>query len=287
MQLVSYGPVGKERLGALVQGGEAILDLNRADPHLPATMLDFLHGDFWSKTRALLADTPSRTSSALVERKCVRLGAPVPRPGLIVCVGLNYKDHADEQGDAYPVAPLLFCKAPGAACGPDDEIIYPEGVTKLDYEVELGVIIGRTARKVPAAAASSVIAGFCVFNDVSARCAQFGDKQWFRGKSFDTFAPFGPALVTPDETGQPNGWRLQSWVNGESRQDSNTDRMIHDVGRIIEHITRGITLQPGDVLATGTPSGVGVFRKPPGLLQRSDVVEMSVGRLGRLRNKVI
>lgn len=287
MRLVSYGPAGQERLGALTGDGRFIVDLNRADGRIPATMLDFLRGDFWVRARELLVDTQKTAPSALVERSGVRLGAPVPRPGLIVCVGLNYKDHADEQGDPYPPAPLLFGKAPGAACGPEDGIVYPDGVTKLDYEVELGAIIGRTAKKVPAAKAAEVIAGYCVFNDVSARCAQFGDKQWFRGKSFDTFAPFGPALVTADETGAPRSWRLRSWVNGEGRQDSNTDRMIHDVGRIIEHVTRGITLQPGDVVATGTPSGVGIFMKPPRLLQRGDVVEMEVEGLGRLKNRVV
>jgi 2-keto-4-pentenoate hydratase/2-oxohepta-3-ene-1,7-dioic acid hydratase in catechol pathway len=287
MRLVSYGPAGQERLGALTGDGKYILDLNRADGRIPSTMVDFLRGDFQVRARELLVDTQKTAPSALVERAGVRLGAPVPRPGLIVCVGLNYKDHADEQGDPYPPAPLLFCKAPGAACGPEDEIVYPDGVTKLDYEVELGVVIGRTAKKVSAAKAADVIAGYCVFNDVSARCAQFGDKQWFRGKSFDTFAPFGPALVTADEAGAPRNWRLRSWVNGEPRQDSNTERMIHDVGRIIEHASRGITLQPGDVVATGTPSGVGVFMKPPRLLLRGDVVEMEVEGLGRLKNRVV
>ena len=287
MRLVSYGDAGSERLGALVADGTKILDLNRADGALPSDMLEFLRGDFWAKARDVIADTPKAAPSALLERAGVRLGAPVPRPGLIVCVGLNYKDHADEQKVKYPEAPLLFSKASFAACGPEDDIVYPEGVTKLDYEVELGVVIGRTAKKVPAGKAEEVIAGYCVFNDVSARCAQFGDKQWFRGKSFDTFAPFGPALVTADESGAPQGWRLQCRVNGETRQDSNTDRMIHDVGRIIEHVTRGMTLQPGDVVATGTPSGVGVFMDPPGLLKRGDVVELEVEGLGQLKNRVV
>ena len=286
MRLVSYGPFGRERLGALIDGGARIVDLQRLDPKLPCDMLDFLRGGFWVNARAKLADTRTVGPRAVLERKGVRLGAPVPRPGLIVCVGLNYKDHADEQGVAYPKAPLLFCKAPGAACGPEDEIVYPVNVTQLDYEVELAVIMGRTAKRVTAAEAHRFIAGYCVFNDVSARCAQFGDQQWFRGKSFDTFAPFGPALVTPDEVPDPQNLRLKAWVNGELRQDSNTNRMIHDVGHIIEHASAGMTLQPGDVVATGTPSGVGIFFKPPKLLKRGDVVELEVEGLGRLANRV-
>lgn len=286
MRLVSYGPVGQERLGALIDNGSRIVDLNRADSSLPADMLSFLRGDFMARARALLADTSKVAPSAVVSRTGVRLGAPVPRPGLIVCIGLNYKDHADEQGHAYPPAPLLFCKGPMAANGPEDDVVYPEGVEQLDYEVELGVIIGKTAKKVAAADAAKHIAGYCVFHDVSARCAQFGDKQWFRGKSFDTFAPFGPALVTPDEAGDAGSLNLCCKVNGEVRQNSNTRNLIHPVPKLVEYISRGITLQPGDVIATGTPSGVGVFFKPPRLLKRGDVVELEVQGLGKLVNRI-
>jgi 2,4-diketo-3-deoxy-L-fuconate hydrolase len=287
MRLVSYWPAGEERLGALLDDGHRILDLNRADGAIPPEMIAFLRGEFSGRARALLADTRRVAPGAFVEREGVRLGAPVPRPGLILCVGLNYKDHADEQGTPYPQVPLLFAKAPGCAGGPQDAIVYPEGVTQLDYEVELGVIIGRKAKKISAAQASEVIAGYCVFNDVSARCAQFGDKQWFRGKSFDTFAPFGPALVTRDETGEPRNWKLTTRVNGEVRQSSDTGRMVHDVPHIIEYASRGLTLQPGDVIATGTPAGVGVFYKPPKLLQRGDTVVLEIEGLGQLANRVV
>jgi 2-keto-4-pentenoate hydratase/2-oxohepta-3-ene-1,7-dioic acid hydratase in catechol pathway len=200
---------------------------------------------------------------------------------------LNYKDHADEQGHPYPEAPLLFGKSPMAVCGPNDSIVYPEGVTQLDYEVELCVIIGKTAKKISAEDALGYVAGYCVFNDVSARDCQFGDKQWFRGKSFDTFAPFGPALVTPDEAGDPHALKLTCKVNGELRQNSNTGNLIHTVDKIIAYITGGITLQPGDVIATGTPSGVGVFLKPPRLLNKGDVVELEVQGLGKVTNKIV
>jgi 2,4-didehydro-3-deoxy-L-rhamnonate hydrolase len=286
MRLVSFGPRGTERLGALLPDGR-IVDLHRAERQIPADMREFLEGDFWERARRVLADTSHIAGRASVPADSVRLGAPVPRPGQIICVGLNYKDHADEQGVEYPKAPLLFAKSPLAAAGPQDDVVYPAGVEQLDYEVELGVIIGRKAKQVPAADATSCIAGYCVFNDVSARCCQFGDKQWFRGKSFDTFAPFGPALVTPDEVPDPQNLALSCTVNGIVRQNSNTSRMIHPVARIIEHITRGITLMPGDVVATGTPSGVGMYMKPPGLLKRGDVIELEVQGLGKVVNKIV
>jgi 2-keto-4-pentenoate hydratase/2-oxohepta-3-ene-1,7-dioic acid hydratase in catechol pathway len=247
-------------------------------------MLEFLRGDFWGKARRILDDIQPE---AVVRARGVRLGAPVPRPGQIICLGLNYKDHADEQGVEYPKAPLLFGKSPLAAAGPGDDVVYPEGVQQLDYEVELAVIIGRAAKKVPAAQAGQYIAGYCVCNDVSARCCQFGDQQWFRGKSFDTFAPLGPALVTPDEAGDPHALPLTCKVNGELRQNSNTSHLIHGVAEIIAYITRGITLLPGDVISTGTPSGVGVFFKPPRLLNRGDVVEAEIQGLGKLVNRIV
>lgn len=287
MRLVSFGPAGGERLGALIETGSRILDLNAADPSIPGTMLEFLRGDFWEKVKRLLADTSSIPGKAVLPAERCRLGAVVPRPGQIVCVGLNYKDHADEQNVPYPAAPLLFGKSPAAAVGPNDDVVYPEGVEQLDYEVELGVVIGKTAKNVSASDAMKYVAGYCVFHDVSARCCQFGDKQWFRGKSFDTFAPFGPALVTPDEAGDPHNLKLTCKVNGEIRQDSSTNKLIHTVDKVIAYITRGITLHPGDVIATGTPSGVGVFLKPPRLLNRGDVVELEVQGLGKIVNKIV
>ncbi len=287
MRLVSFGTLDNERLGVLVDGGKKIVDLNAADGSIPPDMKAFLKGDFWEKARRLAADTSSLPGKSVVPSGSVRLGAPVPRPGLILCIGLNYKDHADEQGHEYPKAPLLFGKSPMAAAGPNDDVIYPEGIEQLDYEVELGVIIGKTAKKVSADNARSVIAGYCVLHDVSARCAQFGDKQWFRGKSFDTFAPFGPALVTPDEAGDPHNLNLTCKVNGELRQNSNTSKLIHNVDRLIEYVTRGHTLQPGDVIATGTPAGVGVFLKPPKLLKKGDIVELEVQNLGKVVNRIV
>jgi len=286
MRLVSFGALGEERLGALMQDGQRIVDLNAADGSIPPAMKPFLRGNFWERARRVLADTSSIAGKALVRAEDVRLGAPVPRPGQIVCVGLNYKDHADEQNTPYPKAPLLFGKSPLAAVGPNDDVVYPEVVEQLDYEVELGVIIGSVAKNVPAADFKKYVAGYCVLHDVSARCCQFGDKQWFRGKSFDTFAPFGPSLVTCDEVPDPQALKLSCKVNGVMRQNSTTANMIFSVGEIIAHITRGITLVPGDVIATGTPAGVGVFLKPPQLLKRGDVVELEVQNLGKIVNRI-
>jgi 2-keto-4-pentenoate hydratase/2-oxohepta-3-ene-1,7-dioic acid hydratase in catechol pathway len=284
--MVSYGNPGEERLGLLLKGEKQIIDLNHADGNIPPNMLQFLRGDFWERARRILADTNKVDPGAFIDQGKVRLGAPVPRPNQIICVGLNYKDHADEQGVEYPREPLLFAKARSAANGPEDAIIFPEEVEKLDYEVELAVIVGKVTKEISAERILAHVAGYCVFNDISARCKQYGDKQWFRGKSYDTFAPFGPALVTPDEVGNPCCLDLTCRVNDRVRQRSNTSRMIHSPAAVLAHVAKGITLQPGDVIATGTPAGVGIFRKPPQLLKRGDVVEAEVERLGKLVNRV-
>jgi 2-keto-4-pentenoate hydratase/2-oxohepta-3-ene-1,7-dioic acid hydratase in catechol pathway len=208
-----------------------------------------------------------------------------------VCLAGNYEEHIKE-GECVremkrTAHPKLFSKAGVTASGPADDIAYPPSVEKLDYEVEIAVVIGRRARCVPAGRAGEVIAGYCVLNDVSARCAQFGDGQFFRGKSFETFAPMGPALVTPDEAGNVADLALRSWVNGAIRQDSRTSRMTFSIPEIVEFVSAVFTLRPGDVIATGTPAGVGVFMNPPGLLRVGDLVEMEVEGLGRLANRVV
>ena len=171
MRLVSFGPLGEERAGVLTPDGRQIVDLNAAESALPSTMLELLRGNFLERVKRILADISSIPAKALKPATGARLGAPVPRPGQIICIGLNYRDHADESGLEYPKSPLLFGKSPTAVVGPNDDVVYPEGVEQLDYEVELGVVIGRAAKKVPAAEARKHIAGFCVFHDVSARCA--------------------------------------------------------------------------------------------------------------------
>lgn len=216
----------------------------------------------------------------------VRRLAPVPRPSQIICVGLNYHDHAEEQDEEVPNRPLLFAKSPSAVTNPDDPIVHPAGIEQVDYEVELAIVMGRTARNVDATNAREYVAGYTVLNDVSARDAQFDDGQFFRGKSYDTFAPMGPALVT-EESFDPNAADVELRVNGDVKQSSTTEEFIFDVDEVIEYISGVTTLRPGDVISTGTPGGVGIFRDPPELLEPGDTVVAEVEGIGSLENPVV
>jgi len=221
-----------------------------------------------------------------VDSSDIDLLAPVPEPGKIVAVGLNYRDHAEEQDEEIPDRPLLFSKAPTTVTNPGSPIVHPDGIEEVDYEVELAVVIGRTARHVDAADARGHVAGYTVLNDVSARDAQFDDGQFFRGKSYDTFAPMGPALVAGDAF-DPGAADVACRVNGETKQDSNTDQFIFGVDELIEYISGAMTLRPGDVITTGTPGGVGIFRDPPDLLEPGDAVEVEIEGIGTLKNPVV
>ena len=211
---------------------------------------------------------------------------PIDRPGKIVCVGLNYRDHAEEQGAELPTAPLLFAKWPSSLVGPGEAIVLPRTSTRVDYEAELGVVIGERVKGVSEENALDAVLGYLCLNDVSARDFQFGDGQWQRGKSCDTFAPMGEFIVTPDEVGDPHRLRIQLRLNGKTMQDSNTEQLIFDIPTLIEFISRSITLEPGDVIATGTPPGVGFARRPPVFLQTGDIMEVEIERLGVLRNRM-
>jgi 2-keto-4-pentenoate hydratase/2-oxohepta-3-ene-1,7-dioic acid hydratase in catechol pathway len=217
----------------------------------------------------------------------VRLGAPVFRPEKIVCLGKNYAEHAKEGGFDMPEAPLLFCKTPNALNGPFDPIFMPISSDQIDWEVELAVVIGKKGLRIPQDRALDYIAGYTVMNDVSGRRAQFAHSQWFRGKSFDTFAPLGPALVTPDEVGDVQNLRLTATVNGEVMQDGTTGDMIFSIEEIISDLSQDITLVPGDIISTGTPAGVGIFRDPPLVLKEGDEVECWIEKIGSICNKVM
>jgi 2,4-didehydro-3-deoxy-L-rhamnonate hydrolase len=210
----------------------------------------------------------------------------IGRPGKIVCVGLNYLDHAQEGGMELPKAPLLFAKWPNTLIGDGEPIVLPPEATEVDYEAELGVVIGTKAKRVSEADALEYVEGYICVNDVSARDLQFGDGQWTRGKSVDTFCPVGPRLVPREEIADPQQLGIRCIVNGEALQDSSTAQMIFSVAEIIAYVTRVITLEPGDLIATGTPAGVGVFRDPKVLLKDGDEVSVEIDGVGTLTNPV-
>ncbi len=296
MRIATYARSGENRLGLVLD--EHVLDLADFAQRLGGAstiftgMAAFLEAGEASLRAARRIEAEAR--QAALDRlgeaqplSRVRLCAPVPRPQKLIALGWNYREHVGEQGGKLPEAPLIFSKFPSAVTGPNDPIVIPRANPQVDYEVELGVVIGRRGKHVPEAKAYEHVAGYLVFNDVSARQWQFSDKQWTRGKSCDTFAPFGPWLTTRDEIPDPHNLALETRVNGEVRQQSNTSYMVFRVPMVVAHISESITLEPGDIIATGTPSGVGVFRKPPVFLEPGDVVEMEIERLGKLRNPVV
>jgi len=211
---------------------------------------------------------------------------PIDRPSKIICVGLNYRDHAEEQGVPPPDAPLLFAKWPNALIGPGEPIVIPPIVTKCDFEAELGVVIGERVGRVSAENALEAVAGYICVNDASARDLQFADGQWTRGKSPDTFCPVGPHLVPRDDIPDPQNLAIRAVLNGETMQDSSTANTVFGVAELIAYITQTITLEPGDLIATGTPAGVGVFRTPPVFMQPGDEITIEIEGLGALTNPV-
>jgi 5-carboxymethyl-2-hydroxymuconate isomerase len=254
----------------------------------PAGVLRLLRE--WDEVAPLLERcaevAPDLLARGALEPAVGPLGSPVPRPGKIICVGLNYADHAREAGQAVPASPVLFAKFTTSVIGPADEVVRPLGVTDLDYEAELAVVIGRRARHVDADAALSVVAGYCCANDVSARGAQLGDGQWVRGKSFDTFCPLGPALVSASEVPDPQALGIRCRVDGEMRQDSTTAQMVFGVAELVAFCSRAFTLEPGDVILTGTPPGVAMGHDPAPWLQPGQTCEVEIDGLGCLRNGI-
>jgi 2,4-didehydro-3-deoxy-L-rhamnonate hydrolase len=276
VRLIRFGEKGAERPGLL--RGEAIVDLRTHCPDMPDIGPAFFARGWMEKARQV-ADTGKEMT--------VRLGPPVARTGKIICLGKNYAEHAQEGGFDTPASPLLFSKAPSALNGPADDIVLPRSSGQVDWEVELAVVIGRQGKRIAKTRALDFVAGFTVMNDVSGRQAQFADSQWFRGKSFDTFAPLGPCLVTPDEIPDLSALVLTASVNGTVMQTGCTRDMIFDVPAIIENISQDITLMPGDIISTGTPSGVGIFRDPPVTLVAGDRVSCRIDAIGSLVNRVV
>ncbi len=292
MRLVRYLYSGVESYGLLIDGEIISLPTlaSALETSLPSTIEEFIGlGEEGMRTVEQLMLDPTKTE----ERKVtIKIGdatflAPVFSPPKIICLGLNYRDHAEESGADTPNEPIIFMKPRTSIIGPDEPIMRPSFVKELDYEAELAIIIGKKGRNIPVSEAKKYIFGYTAFNDVSAREIQFKDKQWTRGKSFDTFAPMGPCITTADQIGNPSNLNIRTRVNGELRQNSSTKNMVFNVYEVIHHISRVMTLEPCDIIATGTPAGVAVFMKPePKFLSPGDLVEVEIENIGTLRNNV-
>ena len=294
MKLVSYRSGNRSSVGAVVDGcvvdlQPVLRDLHGACPDGEAPgMLTLLHaGDRGLAAVAAFVAGPGRpvADCALAG---VELLAPIPRPGKIVAVGRNYADHAAETGVKPFEAPRIIAKLPSSVAAPGSVVPRPEGVTKLDYEIELAAVIGSTAHRVARANALAMVAGYTILDDVSAREFQFdvSPPQTTFAKSMDGFCPMGPWLVTRDEIADPQALQLRTWVNGEQVQEGNTRDMLVDVAGLIEYISRYMTLEPGDVVATGTPAGVGAFRKPPRYLNPGDRLRLEISQIGVLEHAI-
>ncbi|MBH80410.1 MAG: hypothetical protein CMQ49_07880 [Gammaproteobacteria bacterium] len=282
MKLITFTQGGNTRIGLLEQGN--IIDLSVAAPTLPTDLAALLAaGD-----AALQAAQEARGLGPHLSAQEVRLEAPIVRPGKILAIGLNYRAHAEEAGMTLPEVPLVFTKQATSINGPFDPVHWSEDSTSLDYEGELCAVIGKRCRRVPRERAHEVIAGYCVANDVSVRTWQMrgAPPQFTMGKSWDTHCPIGPAMVTADEV-QPHNLQLHTYVNGELRQDSNTDDLIFDCYELVEFLSTAFTLEPGDLIVTGTPSGVGMAMDPPQSLVVGDRVRVEIEGLGHIENEVI
>jgi len=223
----------------------------------------------------------------LFKEEEINILPPLTRPGKIICIGLNYYDHCEEQKAKIPVSPIIFAKFNTALCATKQPVIRPSVTSQLDYEAELAVIIGKKGRNIQKQEAPKFIAGYTIMNDVTARDIQRRDRQWVRSKTFDTFAPLGPFLVTADEIADPQNLYLRCWVNGVLRQNSSTAQMIFSLNYLINFISQVMTLLPGDIIATGTPAGVGAFCEPPAYLEPGDVVRIEIEKIGVLENYVV
>ncbi|MDJ0787906.1 MAG: fumarylacetoacetate hydrolase family protein [Myxococcota bacterium] len=281
MKLATFTESQRTRVGIVV--GDGIVDLSREAPELPTEMVALLEAG----PEALEAARAAADGAETLALSDVKLESPVLRPPKILAVGLNYADHVAESGMETPKLPLIFNKQSTSVTGPTDPFHMPRVSTALDYEGELGVVIGRRCRHVPRDRAAEVIAGYTVVNDVSVRDWQLRTPTWTMGKSFDTHNPMGPWIATADEVGDPHALDLKTWVNGELRQSTNTKQLIFDCFELVEHLSTAFTLEPGDVIATGTSSGVGIAMKPPKLLQVGDVVKIAIDGVGEIENTVI
>jgi len=282
------GPNGLESYGLMVNN--LVIDRNDLERELniklPEDILSFISSTYLNM---VLEEIKRISFKQAFKLEDLKLLAPIPNPPKILCLGLNYIDHAEEQQKTPPDEPMIFIKPRTSIAGPFDDIYVPSDyVQQLDYEGELAVIIGKLGKRISASKALDYVLGYTVFNDLSARDIQAKDKQWTRGKSLDQFAPIGPWIVTRDEVENPYNLKIITRVNDEIRQNSSTSKMVHKIDRVIEILSKGMTLEPGDIIATGTPSGVGVFMKPkPKFLKHGDIVEIMIEKIGTIRNRIV
>jgi 2-keto-4-pentenoate hydratase/2-oxohepta-3-ene-1,7-dioic acid hydratase in catechol pathway len=296
VRVLTYARARDRRAGLLVE--DSVYDIAACSTYfrlgdLPPRVLDLLSLGKETALRELhdrilqsLRDGDHLPLQCCLGRDEVRLCAPIPRPPKIICLGRNYRDHIEEQKAKAPEKPLLFSKASSAVTGPEDPIVIPTRSTKIDFEGELAFVIGRRIKRPDSDEAQGAIFGYTCLNDVTDREAQFGEKQWFRGKSMDTFAPMGPWIVTADEVGDPLDLHITTKVNSEVMQSESTGMLIFTPVDILVFAAETMTLEPGDVISTGTPGGVGVFRDPQVFLKDGDVVEITVEKIGTLSNPV-
>jgi 2-keto-4-pentenoate hydratase/2-oxohepta-3-ene-1,7-dioic acid hydratase in catechol pathway len=281
MKLATFTHGGSTRIG--VADGDEMVDLSASVPNLPREMVAFLEAG----PDAMEAARASVSNGTRIPLADVHLEAPITRPPKFLAVGLNYADHVAESGMETPEHPTIFNKQSTCVTGPTDPVHVPRASHVLDYEGELGIVIGRRGRHVSRDAAADYIAGYVVVNDVTVRDWQFRTPTWTMGKSFDTHGPIGPWIVTTDEIGDPHRLDLRTYVNGELRQESNTKQLIFDCFNLVEHFSTAFTLEPGDIIATGTPSGVGIVHKPPQILKAGDVVRVEIEGIGEIENPII
>lgn len=277
---------GPQRLGVQLSRDGDVIDLSGVDHSIPNNLVKFLHEGptALDKARRIVSESKSVACSSEVE-----LLAPVTWPDKILCVGLNYKAHCDEQKKPYPVEPFFFNKFPSTIVKPNGKVIHPTNTTKLDWEVEMAVVMGRQCRNVQESEALDYVFGYTIAQDISARDWQSPKRnngQWIFAKSMDTFCPLGPAVVVKEVFGPPSGKRIKCSINGSVKQDSNTEDLIHPVEHLIAFLSHCITLQPGDVILTGTPGGVGLHSNPPQFLARGDEIESEISCIGKLVNTV-
>lgn len=287
MKLVRFGPPGKEKPGIWLEdafpGMPGILDVRAMAFDIEDYNAHFFTHHGIARLRNLLLE-PKRI---IMPGLGMRLGPPVAKPSQIVCVGKNYADHAKEMGGEPPKSPVYFAKSVSTLNGPTDPVVLPPESNRVDGEAELAIVFAKRARRVSEADALSYIAGYTILNDVTDRDAQAAAGQWFRGKSFDTFCPLGPWLVTPEEIADPHQLVVKQRVNGQELQSSTTDNMIFKLPRLIAELTQNLTIEAGDILATGTPSGIGSARTPAVLLKNGDVMEVEITGLGKQHTPVI